>query len=173
LKTLIYFSILLAVTLTSCDKKDNLPAPIENIITDESIKVQDLTLYTNTAPIRDQYHLLGYGYDVTGEYADSASARHQVVDVAALDKAEPTMVEIGKSTSGSAMNIATAHAEELVYAISGRSEDSRFFGMKEQDSKRYFGKEITTYFPDEDTFSDKYLYGRQRLELIYKTCVFF
>ena len=153
--------------LTSCDKKDDIAEPVvEAIFTNDSITVNDFTNYKAKSIVRDQYHLLGYGYDVTGEYADSASARKQVIDVAKLHAAWPTSVVNGRSTSSSAFNAAKQDAEGLAYAISMQTDDWRFFGNKEQDYKLYYKKEISSYFPNSDAFSAKYVYGRQSIELM-------
>lgn len=161
------------MVLTSCVKKEDIPAPADEIIyTNDSITVKDFTNYTAKSVARDQFHLLGYGYDVTGEYADSASARKQVVNVAKLHAAWPTSVVIGRSTQSSAFNAATQDAEGLAYAISTQTEDWRFFGTKEQDYKLYYKKEISSYFPNSDAFSSKYLYGRQSIELMNRILFF-
>lgn len=173
LKSLIFSTTLLATLLTSCDKKDYITAPVvETIYTNDSIDVKDFTNYKAKPVVRDQYHLLGYGYDVTGEYADSASARKQVVDVAKLHAAWPTSVVNGRSHQSSAFNAATQDAESLAYAISGQTDDSRYFGTRDQDYKLYYKKEISNYFPNSDAFSAKYVYGRQCIELMYKMLYF-
>lgn len=161
--------------LTSCDKKDDIAEPVvESIYTNDSITVNDFTNYKAKPIVRDQYHLLGYGYDVTGEYADSASARKQVVDVAKLDAARAHTVQNWGSTSSSGSNVATQDAGGLVYAISGETEDYRFSGLdvKGQESKKYFKKEISNYFPNSEAFSSKYIYGRHSMEFITRILFF-
>lgn len=163
------------MVLTSCDKKEDIPAPVDEILyTNDAITVKDFTNYKDNSVVRDQYHLLGYGYDVTGEYADSASARRQVVDVAKLHAVWPTSVVNGRSTQSSAFNAATQDAESLAYAISGQTEDYRFSGLdvKGQESKKYYKKEISSYFPNSDAFSSKYVYGRQSIELMNRMLYF-
>ena len=175
LKSIILSAAFFATVLISCDKKDDIAAPVVEIhYTNDSITVKDFTNYKPRSVVRDQYHLLGYGYDVTGEYADSASARKQVVDVAKLDASQPNRVENWRSTSSSAPSIATQDAGGLAYAISGQTEDYRFSGLdvKGQESKKYYKKEISSYFPNSDAFSSKYVYGRQSLELINRILFF-
>jgi hypothetical protein len=175
LKTLIIYALFFVTVLTSCDKEKDIPTPVvEAIYTNDSITVKDFTKYTPTSVVRDQYHLLGYGYDVTGEYADSASARQQVFDVAKLDAAKPNTVENWKSTSSSAFNAATQDAGGLAYGISGQTTDYRFDGLdvKGQESKRYYRKEISNYFPNTDAFSSKYVYGRQSQEYVNRILFF-
>jgi hypothetical protein len=172
LKSLIA-SVLLACVLASCNKKDDIPAaPVEKLYTNDSILVKDFTNYQPKSVERNQYHLLGYGYDVTGEYADSASARKQVFDVAKLAAVWPTSVANGRSNQASFFNVATQDAESLAYAISRQTEDWRFFGTSEQDSKPYYRKEIASYFPNSDAFSAKYVYGRQSIELLNRMLYF-
>lgn len=175
MKLLIFSTALLTTVLASCDKKDDITAPVVEIIyTNDSITVKDFTNYNAKSVVRDQYHLLGYGYDVTGEYADSTSARKQVVDVAKLKAAWPNSVVNGRSTSSGASNVATQNVGGLVYAISGQTEDYRFSGLdvKGQGNKKYFKKEISSYFPNSDVFSAKYVYGRQSMELITRILFF-
>lgn len=168
------------MVLTSCEKNDainkddGVATPNPALYTNDSITVKDFTVYKPKSVVRDQFHLLGYGYDVTGEYADSASARKQVVDVAKLDASYPHRVENWRSTSSSGQNSADQDAGGLVYAISGQTEDYRFSGLdvKGQESKKYYKKEISSYFPNSEAYSTKYIYGRQSLELITRILFF-
>ena len=170
-----FAAAILVCVLTACNKRDDIPAIPESVLyTNDSITVKDFTDYKSKSVVRDQFHLLGYGYDVTGEYADSASSRKQVVDVAKLAVAQPNSVQNWRSTSSGANDIATEDAGGLVYAISGQTEDYRFDGLdvEGQEKKKYFKKEISSYFPDSDAFLSKYIYGRQSLELINRILFF-
>ncbi len=170
-----FLCLSLAAALSSCKKnvvidetKEISKAPLTN----DSITVNDLTVYNSNAPSRGEYHLLGYGYDVTGEYADSSSARQPIIDLVRLKKDWPTRLETSRSTSSWPHVYATDNAAEFARQLSTNVIDSRFFGLKDQDYKRYFKGEIVNYFQGTNALSSKFIYGCYSHQRIYKTFYF-
>ncbi|WP_207421806.1 MAC/perforin domain-containing protein [Desertivirga brevis] len=160
---LFYLSFILCIAFVSCEREEIQTEEItsgEAPLTDDSIAVKNLTLEKNNAPRRGEFHLLGYGYDVTGEYSDSSAVRGSVVDIAKLQRLQPTRVVVGKHTSTETNIMTTNNAEELARQISMDVMDLRFFNMNEQERKKYFKGEINTYFSDNNPFKSKYIYGR-------------
>lgn len=95
--------------------------------------------------------LLGYGYDVTGEYGNSSASRFAVLDITAFQQAHPTRVEwdlskkqVGHLTSG---ENATSYLNKL-----GLKLDGTFgFGV--------FKGSIKASYSSSDAFSSKYVYS--------------
>jgi hypothetical protein len=95
--------------------------------------------------------LLGYGYDITGEYGNSSASRFAVINIAALQRALPSRVEwdfakrqAGKLTSG---ENATSYLDKLTLTMDGT------FGFKA------FSGTIKSSFSSTDVFSAKYVYS--------------
>jgi hypothetical protein len=170
MKSLVYLSILLIAIISSCKKGGELPQeqPDEKLFTNDSILIKDLTTYNNNAPVRGKYHLLGYGYDVAGEYADSASARKPVVDIEKYINSSSSSVVYGRSTSTGADVFTPGNAAELSRQISSKVTESRHFGLQEQEYKRYFKGEITNYFTEKNALSSRFIYGRYSYKIQHK-----
>ena len=95
--------------------------------------------------------LLGYGYDITGEYGNSSASRFAVINIAALQRDLPARVEwdlskrqVGKLTSG---ENATSYLDKLKVNLDGT------FGFKA------FSGTIKSSYTSSDVFSAKYIYS--------------
>ncbi|WP_299286402.1 MAC/perforin domain-containing protein [uncultured Mucilaginibacter sp.] len=88
--------ILVTICVTSCQKEiTNLPKSKVAIKTNDTIK-DKIKIFS----AGDKYlDLLGYGYDITGEYANISSSRYKVIDVENLAKDEPARVNTQIGTS--------------------------------------------------------------------------
>ncbi|MCW3106458.1 MAG: hypothetical protein JWQ09_964 [Segetibacter sp.] len=105
-----------------------------------------------TPAAKSKYHLLGYGYDVNGEYADSNSARDQVVDVERMHNLYPNRVVLLSATeSGTPAIIAAENAEAFSEQLSNK--------LLATEGLKVFKSSITAAFPDTTSFYSKYIYA--------------
>lgn len=176
MKSVLFFlSFIICNTFVSCKKEEINTEEItsgEVSVIDDSIAVKNLTLKKNNAPWRGEFHALGYGYDITGEYSDVTAVKESVVNIAKLDSLHPSSVQVWKNSSFVPEVMTTSDAEELARQISYNVEDGRFFNMKEQERKKYFKGEINTYFSNTSPFTSKYIYGRYCEKRTYGTLFF-
>ncbi|NML23877.1 hypothetical protein HHL16_23555 [Pseudoflavitalea sp. G-6-1-2] len=157
--TLCFASLML--TALSCNKSgvdnrpDTRPAPEEEEVFPKiEITVSGPTGKINK-PVKQgngDYNFLGYGYDITGKYADTASVRTMAFDVAALAKAFPDrVVNMFNSAGGTGEAIAGMNAADLAAQISDR--------LNTTVNSKSFRKSVTAFFPDQSALSTKYVYG--------------
>lgn len=95
--------------------------------------------------------LLGYGYDVTGEYANSSAARFPVINVDALQQAQPIRIEWDLSKKQTGNLVAGENAKSYLEKKSLKVKGSFGVGV--------FKASITTSFSSSDMFSSKYVYS--------------
>jgi len=131
--------LLLSLTFGSC-KKD--------------ISLQDIDANAKTEPRYagdNMYDLLGFGYDVTKEYASSNSSTYKVIDIAKLAKDAPDRVVPDLNVSQYAEYNAGGNAAEY----------SRSLSMKHSVTVKYlvFGGTLDLSFKSTGTKSSKYSYA--------------
>lgn len=137
----------LAVACWSCQKENN-----------EHLKPK-----TNLADASPQKagdgvnDVVGYGYDVTGVYADASSSRNAVIDIAAFSAANPNRLYVSYPNSQTYFSTYGVNARDfsskLSKTITATSTFSAFTGTVNASTT-----ETTTY-------SSKYLYGIYNLLL--------
>ncbi|MGY0039821.1 hypothetical protein [Pedobacter sp. NJ-S-72] len=98
-----------------------------------------------------EYDFLGYGYDVTGEYANPSAARYLVVDVAKLKREHNTRVDIDPSQFSYPKLDVGENSEDYTKNLSAKFEAS--LGLK------LFTGTIKSSYADSSKFSSKYLYS--------------
>ena len=97
-------------------------------------------------------NFLGYGYDITGKYADSASVRAMAIDMPALIKIKPDYVDLDRGAqSGSAQVIWAKSAADLARRIS--------LQVDEKGTLVGFKGSVTDFFSEDVALSGKYVYG--------------
>lgn len=157
MKQLLPFIFLLSI-LPSCSKQDIKPEVEQEtpLRTDDTITVSSLNPdYSLPSSAGGEYNLLGHGYDVTGPFAEASAAGHKIIDVLKYKEDYPSLVDLGRSNVGSARTFASENCATYSQMLS-----SRLGGTKEQ---RFFKGAITSYFPDQDALSDKYIYSSYTL----------
>ncbi|QJD95202.1 hypothetical protein HH214_04570 [Mucilaginibacter robiniae] len=97
------------------------------------------------------YNLLGYGYDVTGKYADTSAVRHQALNVDAYITNNPDRFIINLASSSYAEAFHTENAENFAQQTS--------YWLTATKGLKLFKGSITIPFPDSDALSRKYVYG--------------
>lgn len=110
------------------------------------------------------YDVLGYGYDVTKEFANSNSAGFQVIDIVKF-----------KAEQASRLNEEFAYSSEYkeVYGENALSY-SKVLSQKTENtsSQVVYGKTLSSAFTqnttDTNKFEGKYIYGSYSLEIKYK-----
>lgn len=126
------------------------PVPGE-LKTDDNIL---LTHYT-TIPVPEpgEFSFLGYGYDVTGEYADASAVKSKVFDMVKLDALYPDdLLETRVNSIKGGPEIASSNIEDFLKSISGKINSTQGLSL--------FKGTVTSYFPDADALSDKYILAR-------------
>lgn len=147
--------VFLLSILTSCNKQSIEPVDAQEITlrTDDTITVTNLNPdYSLPSSSAGEYNLLGHGYDATGPFAEASAARHEIVDVLKLKENHSSLVDLGRSNVGEARTFASEN-----YATYFRMLSSATGGQG------LFKGAITSYFPDQDALSDKYIYSSYTL----------
>lgn len=95
-----------------------------------------------------QYDLLGYGYDVSGEYYTSRSAKGQVIDIKAFQKDHPDRIDYNISSSNYGRLTLGTTAEDYTSNLSLNAE----IGLKIP----VFGGSLNANFDGSNHYSAKY-----------------
>ncbi|MBC9913051.1 MAC/perforin domain-containing protein [Chitinophaga varians] len=117
---------------------------------------KDITSQDSGAPTKarsagdGQNDLLGYGYDVTGEYANSASATYSVFNAEALKRDYPTRVEWDLSTKQEGKLIAGENVKSYLEKKSLNISGSVGVGL--------FKASVSTSFAGSESFYSRYAY---------------
>ena len=157
MKQLLPFIFLLSI-LTSCSKQNIEPEDEQEISsrTDDTITVTNLNPdYALPSSAAGEYNLLGHGYDVTGPFAEASAAGHQIIDVLKYKEVHPSLVDLGRSNVGEARTFASENYATYFQMLSSRTGETK--------DQRLFKGAITSYFPDQDALSDKYIYSSYTL----------
>lgn len=146
-KSQFLLSVLCAATvITGCSKskeafENKLPNPGSSLSMRPEMRI----------PGDGVWDVLGYGYDVTGEYANPNAVRYMIVDATALKAAEsnrvisdPSQFSYGKLTAGS-------NVEEYTKGLSANTTATFGFSV--------FGATIKASYADSTAFSSKYAYA--------------
>ncbi len=148
-KNLILFALI--VLAFSCKKSSSpVTSVINNSVSD--ISVASIKSTNNSGSQGDpSYNLLGYGYDITGKYADTSSVRSLAIDVKAYDINNPGRVVPDLSTTATTLTLNAENADNLALQLSSKTDETS--GLK------MFKGTITTPFGGQDALSSKYVYG--------------
>ena len=146
----IFLGLIVLAVYSSCNKVNNLVDP--TIATDlPDIVVTGPKINNNFIQANKTYNLLGYGYDVTGKYADTSAVRSSAINVAALDINNPYSVNFNGSTYS---------GWETINAVDAADYSSQLSNMlSETTGLNQFKGSITTPFPGQNSFSPKYIYA--------------
>lgn len=148
-KTLILFALI--ATTFSCKKSSNPTTPVvKNSVSDISVASIKST-NSSLSHVDPQYNLLGYGYDITGKYADTSSVRSLAIEVKAYDIDNPGRVVFDLSSTATTQTLNAENADSLLSQLSSRTDETN--GLK------MFKGTITTPFGGQDALSSKYVYG--------------
>ncbi|NML23956.1 hypothetical protein HHL16_23950 [Pseudoflavitalea sp. G-6-1-2] len=151
MKRIFSLSLLLLVLASAC-KKQVAPEPAG----EETSKP---VLHPNSAG-DGQNDLLGYGYDITGEYANSSASKFAVIDVAKLKAAQPTRVEWDLSSRQEGYIISGENAQSYLKRVSARVSADFSYGL--------FKGNISGSYTGSESFSSKYLYSSYNLVIQQK-----
>lgn len=112
-----------------------------------------------------QNDLLGYGYNVTGEFGNSSAATYSVVDIAKLKSEQPTRVEWDLSKKQEGTLIAGENAKSYLSKITAKLTST--VGVLS-----LFKGTITASYTDSNAFSSKYIYSSYNLIIQQKRVKF-
>jgi hypothetical protein len=157
---------LTALWLFASCKKSNAPDP--EITAPEAVKEMNFIVTgpkaVSSAPVQQgsgKFSFIGYGYNITGKYADTSSVKMPAINIDAYAAAYPNRVDIGRTTSAGAESTYAKDAEDYSYKISSQ--------LKESEGMRLFKHTITNAFPGQDALSDKYIYAQYTYAITWKT----
>lgn len=109
------------------------------------------------------YGGLGYGYDVTGEYANALSSRHQVVNITEFIKNEPGRFNNDRVLSASFSAMEAKNASEFSELLSQNLEATRGKNMFRETLSSNFSNTMT----NNNKFEAKYIYAKATHEIIF------
>ncbi len=136
--------LLLLAVFASCKKQSQVNLPSDQ-------KVSKNNSLRPMSAGDGQTDVLGYGYDITGEYGTSSSAKFSVINVAALKADHPTRVELDQSTMQEGRLVAGDNAQSYLKQVSAKISSSLNIGI--------FKGTISGSYSDNDAFSSKYVYS--------------
>lgn len=147
------FVLFAAMVIFSGCKKNDVP---EEGTSKEIDKKKREGIGTNSAG-DGKNDLLGYGYDLTGEFANSSAAKFSVVNVDKLKLEQPTRVEWDLSSRREGVLIAGENATSYLEKVTAKLNSSfSLFGL---EKLLLFKASISGTYSDSDAFSSKYLYS--------------
>ncbi|MDR6785980.1 hypothetical protein ABIE26_004550 [Pedobacter africanus] len=126
---------------------------------------------TNSLSAGDgQNDLLGYGYDVTGEYANSSAAKYSVIDVVRLKADQPTRVEWDLSSKKYGEVIAGENAFTYLSSLTDKLGSSLTVKDPSDTSKKaiFFKGSIENSFDNSNSFSSKHIYSGYAMKIQQK-----
>lgn len=103
------------------------------------------------AAVDGVWDVLGYGYDVTGEFGNSVSTTFPVLDIAKLYSLEPDRVGKNPGTTKRVNFNYGQNASDYSHDLSSSLTATAGFGL--------FSGSITAAYKTSNSFSSKYLYG--------------
>ncbi|WP_295767725.1 MAC/perforin domain-containing protein [uncultured Mucilaginibacter sp.] len=107
------------------------------------------------------YNYVGYGYDITGKYADVNSVMEPVFNVPAFAAAYPQRIDVGRSTSGGFRTLYAENADDFLTQMTQRFDKGQ--------TSRLFVKTLTNVYPGDDVLANKYIYAQYDYTVISKT----
>lgn len=148
---------LLGLLLTICYSCSD----IEDFSSNPSSK--SLLSSTTRAAGDEKYDVLGYGYDVTGEYLHPLSVRNPVLNITKYDQEKHERVQYGTSSFGhDQMYYGYSASDYTKDIINETNVDSNMsYGNEKVDTVPYFSGNITNnnYLKTEYAYSDKYSFA--------------
>jgi len=141
--------LLLLAIFSSCSK--------EELVGKLSLEEKEIAI------ARDgKYDLLGFGYDVTGEYANGATSKNQVLDIAKFDQAEPGRFLPNESNQQQWLS---NFGEDAVSYLSNQTDTvSSSLGLE-----GLFSTSLKVMTSDTNAFNAKYVYGSTDLTILKKS----
>lgn len=112
------------------------------------------------------YDVLGYGYNVTKDYANINSVGYRIVDVERLARDQSSRIETGYPKTQDWHLIAGENAEDYLKQV------TKSINVTAGDALGLFKSTITSKFDETNAFSSKYLYGSYNLVIQRKNLKF-
>lgn len=124
------------------------------------------------------WDLLGYGYDVTKEYANSNSSTYPIINVEKLKQENPTRVDVSGAETTHGTLFYGENAEDWSSTLTksvklelGTAASSGASTTPTSD-KKLFGGSITSSFKETNKFSSKFMYSSYNLLIVKKRVKF-
>lgn len=151
-RPLLYLSpiVLCLSMMTGCAKRNDLPD------TDHKKKSDVKTELAGDG----RFDLLGYGYNVTGEYANAVSAANAVLDIAKLESEHPEKLIMENTRSQEYVEEYGENALQYSKKMSTKVEATVSYAV--------FKATISYSFNSTDVFNSKYIYGSYNFMIKHK-----
>lgn len=169
-KFLLFFALLMIITFSSCEKATfDTPETVDRELEEEKIElefsVENLRDDENNTDKEgyNDYNFLGYGYDITGKYADATSIREPVINTPDFVKDHTGRFVVARLLSSTFTPIYATDAEQFTKNLT-----HVFLRQHEPHSYSYFKGNIVHAFPETEVTSSNYLYGLYELEMKYR-----
>jgi len=162
----IFFLIVIASVFTACKKNENAIVDDGSLSSDNIIAITNLDKSENNTSetIKSVFNVLGYGYDVTGEFAAPSASRVRIIDLEKLKAEHPDFVQLARTSQGSGIVMPAQNCEALSKMLSRK--------LNHTDGMRQFRGSITAFFPEAGSLSKKFIYGSHHQELIFRRVYF-
>lgn len=144
--------LLLLAAVASCNDKLYLENESDNEISQIPI---------TRAPGDAKYDVLGFGYDITGDYLNPMSVRNLVIDIEKYYRDRPGRVMTSTATSGSDKFFYGADSADYLEEITNEYKTSLSGGYGNDDNKQLFSGSLSTnqYFKTKEEYSSKYSFA--------------
>ncbi len=145
--------LIVIIAFYSCKKSNVSPNGPAKMLPDSNIVVSSPQIgpVNSALNIDKTYNLLGYGYDITGKYADTSAVRSQAINMAAYDANNPGRVSNLYYTMSTFHIINAQNAESFSEQLSS--------GLAASNGLKLFKGSLVSVFPDVNALSSKYVYG--------------
>jgi hypothetical protein len=138
------YALLCAVLLFSCNKELTNPKLSTNL----NATNRPLSIISTGG----KYNVLGYGYDVTGQYGSTSAVTNQVLNIALFDSLNANRVVFDNSTAQYTLSQSGSNAINLTHSLAISTKDSAsFLGL--------FKGTISASYSDNYAFSSRFVYG--------------
>ncbi|WP_443945676.1 MAC/perforin domain-containing protein [Pedobacter sp. AW1-32] len=151
------YSFLIGTALSACKKNETL----ESSLLKNNGK--------NLASASDgKWDLLGYGYDATGEYANSSAGKFKVINIELLKSTFPSRVEEDKSSTKTQEIISGENAVTYLDSLTNKFDNTLTVPDKNNEKTPMFTLTVSNNYGGADAFSSKYVYSSYFLKLQQK-----
>ncbi|WP_413669990.1 MAC/perforin domain-containing protein [Mucilaginibacter sp. Mucisp86] len=153
-------AVILFTSIFSSCTKDLVRAPGAD-------NVQSSKLTTHSG-VDNKYDLLGFGYDITGEYASSNSATYPVIDMDKLVQNEPGRYVPDNNVSQYAEYAAGGNASDYLHSLTVNTTST----LTPAGASKFWSATLTVNFHETSKISSKYSYASASLIIKQKRLKF-
>jgi len=158
----ILLPIFLISGLIACDPEEHFL--VDEVGTDPNIEFFHVSEEESRATNLGVHHLLGHGYDVTGDYMSESSGRKQIFDL--------KKVIDDRSSGVRKMHVNTSQGGNEDYENAKQFTENFYRHHDDLRGKASFRNTLETFFPDQDHLKD-FVYSDFSIDMIFESHTFF